>query len=305
MPPPISAAPEPHRTLTAAQRQAWQAVHARREAQAGHGTDPGVPEPPWPIHVHFHPDWHVDGRMVIEHLAMQGCYRSQFETGTSNGSYSPAAGGQRWQWEHDWFGGAYDQATASERPKYGAPDVTRLATGAAPRFGSAHLRLHHHVALRSTFCDPDSFWQPTHWGSYAQMDWAHLQCLGMADPLDRYVEAHIHGDLLMARDVAAIVLDPSHQGTPVAAWAARCGVPVEYHPGFRAGRAVLADCGEYRGADIQAAALRMLDNCRASALTPAELGRAQALGGWDAPVLKKIWHCIAGLGGPCGAGLPR
>ncbi len=285
--------PLPHPLLTAAQRHAWQTVHARREAMH---APPVADTPPWPIHVHFHPDWRVGGRMVMEHLATQGRYRSQFETGISNGSYSPTVGGQRWQWEHDWFGGAYDQAPVSERPTYGAPDVARRPTGAAPRFGSAHLRLKHEVALRSTFCDPDSFWQPTHWGSHAQMDWAQLQCMTLDDPLDRYVEAHIHGDLLLPRDVAAVVLDPSHADTEVAFRAVRCGVAVEYHSGFRADAAALCASAGYRGADIQTAALRLLQDAQAPALTPALLGRAHAENMWEPAVLKKVWHCVAGLG---------
>ncbi|MBY6438523.1 DUF3626 domain-containing protein [Rhodococcus kroppenstedtii] len=37
------------------------------------------------ITVQFHPDWpHVDGR-VIESIAAEGYYRSQFATGVSNG----------------------------------------------------------------------------------------------------------------------------------------------------------------------------------------------------------------------------
>lgn len=49
-----------------------------------------------------------------------GVYRNQFETGTSNGGLTARPGGARWRWEQRIFGGAYDDAPAGERPRYGA-----------------------------------------------------------------------------------------------------------------------------------------------------------------------------------------
>jgi hypothetical protein len=48
------------------------------------------------VTVNFHPDRLLaDGRTVAEHLAAEGVYRSQFETGISNGGLTayPGAGG--------------------------------------------------------------------------------------------------------------------------------------------------------------------------------------------------------------------
>lgn len=240
-------------------------------------------------------------------LASSGRYQSQFESGWSNGSYSPQTGGQRWQWEHDWFAGAYDSSPPGERPVYGAVDLTALGHprsigyGAAPRFGSAYLVLHPQLAMRSSFCDPDSYWQPTHIGLWLQMDWQQLQCLALPDPLDHYVEAQIHGGLVLARDVAAIVLDPSLAGSPVAAAAARCGVSVRWHGGYRLTATMLADAAAYRGAEIADALrdmLAQLGNTEHQCLTPATLGRAQAMhpARYDGPTLKKAWHCMARFG---------
>lgn len=52
------------------------------------------------------------------------------------------------------------------------------------------------------------------------------------DPLDDYVEAHVHGPLRMAEDVEAVVLDPSFVDTEVAQAAERLPCPVESHGGF-------------------------------------------------------------------------
>jgi hypothetical protein len=58
------------------------------------------------ITVNFHPDRRLrDGRTVAEHLAADGVYRSQFETGISNGGLTARPGGDRERWEHRMFAG--------------------------------------------------------------------------------------------------------------------------------------------------------------------------------------------------------
>ena len=286
--------------LQPAQLQALQAVQSRGASRCG--TAPLAP-----IHIHFHADWLHLGQPVMEQLAASGRYQSQFESGWSNGSYSPLTGGQRWQWEHDWFAGAYDASAPDERPVYGAVDIALLGYasstgyGAAPRFGSAYLVLHPQLAMRSSFCDPDSYWQPTHMGLWPQMDWQQLQCLALPDPLDHYVEAQVHGGLVLERDVTAIVLDPSLKGSPAAASAARCGVPVLWHGGYRLTSAMLAQAAAYRGTEIADALrdmLAQLGSTEPPCLTPATLGHAQAAhpARYDGPTLKKAWHCMARFG---------
>src|SRR5262245_4230990 len=93
------------------------------------------------VTINFHPDRLVAGRPILEVMARDGLYRSQFETGTSNGALTAHPGGSRWRWESRIFGGAYDDAPPSERPKYGALNFRRRSLGGSPRFGSAHLRL--------------------------------------------------------------------------------------------------------------------------------------------------------------------
>lgn len=119
------------------------------------------------ITLQLHPDrWH-QGRPLLQALREDGCYKSQFETRTSNGGLTAHEGGDRWQWESRIFGGAYDGAAPAERPKYGALDLRARPTGAAPRFGSSYLRLQTHVLQRATFCYPDSVFEPQHFGTAA------------------------------------------------------------------------------------------------------------------------------------------
>ena len=68
------------------------------------------------ITVSFHPDRLLaDGRTVAEHLVTDGRYRSQFETGISNGGLTAHPGGDRERWEQRMFAGAYPPA----RPRAG------------------------------------------------------------------------------------------------------------------------------------------------------------------------------------------
>lgn len=112
------------------------------------------------VTLQFHPDWPFRDGLVIESMAADGCYRSQFETGTSNGGLTAFPGGDRWGWESRLFGGRYDEGPVADRPLYGALDHAERAHGGSIRFGSAYVRLRSEVTQRSTFCFPDSWFEP-------------------------------------------------------------------------------------------------------------------------------------------------
>lgn len=113
------------------------------------------------VTLNFHPDRIAAGRLILHGLGADGTYLSQFVTGTGNGGLTAYPGGDRWRWEHTMFGGAYDDAPARVRPVYGALNFRHKVAGAAPRFGSAHLRLTARSLARATFCYPDSHLEPT------------------------------------------------------------------------------------------------------------------------------------------------
>lgn len=133
-----------------------------------------------PVTINFHPDRLVaDGsETLVERLAHDRVWRSQFETGTSNGGLTAHPGGDRWHWERRMFAGRYDDAAPHERPRYGALNHRRRPAGGAVRFGSAHLRLRPHVLGRTTFCYPDSVAEPEH---FAASDPTPLVALADAD----------------------------------------------------------------------------------------------------------------------------
>jgi hypothetical protein len=46
----------------------------------------GPGDPSWRVTLHFHPDRLAAGLPVLQLMVRDGAYRSQFETGTSNGA---------------------------------------------------------------------------------------------------------------------------------------------------------------------------------------------------------------------------
>lgn len=247
------------------------------------------------VDVHFHPDAsHVDGASVLSSIVAVGRWRSQFETGTSNGGLTARPGGDRWRWESRLFDGAYDGSPAEQRPAYGGLRTSDDPYGSAPRFGSAFLRVDPSVLGRVTICYPDSTFEPeavgTPTAAGAVLD--VLRTTPMQDPLDRYIEAHVHGGIRL-EDVEALVLDPSHRGTTVEEAARSLGRPLEWHPGYRLEVEGLRRSDSYRGPQHVRAAERVAVD---GALTPAVLDRARRSGALDADGAKRVWHLMARFG---------
>lgn len=192
--------------------------------------------------------------LVLDRLVHDGVYRSQFVTGTSNGGLTAHPGGDRWRWES--------------------------------RLNAATLQ-------RATFCYPDSFYEPSAYGVAARMALIELAERDEREPLDDYVEAQVHGQVLIARDVEALVLDPSHRCTPVEAAAELLGCPVEWHGGFRLAVQELRRWPDYRGQEfVDLGAEVAVDGW----LDPRILGNARLSGRYDQQALKRVWHYLARFG---------
>lgn len=230
-------------------------------------------------------------------MAADGRYRSQFETGTSNGGLTAHPGGDRWRWESRLFAGAYDNAPADARPVYGSLNHRHRPSGGSPRFGSAHLRLNAETLARTTFCYPDSVFEPVNLGTAEHMSLTDLADAeaDKKDLLDDYVEAQVHGGVRFTRDVEALVLDPCYRGSDVETGARLLMVPIDWHPGFTTSVHVIAQHADYRGPHIVEAAARIAVD---GALTPRVIGDAARAGSEEEQVLKRIWHCTARFGSP-------
>ncbi|WP_243639925.1 DUF3626 domain-containing protein [Micromonospora sp. MW-13] len=304
--------------------------------------------------INFHPDRVLaDGRTVAAALAAEGSYRNQFETGISNGGLTAYPGGDRDRWEEALFGDAYQTpgVPPRDRPRYGGLNLLDHPDGACPRFGSCHLRLRPEVLARTTLCFGDSHLGPTRFGTVevpepvlaalfdatagtgvalgvAGMDTATLARTLFRRPgrdpwrpgpaaraLDDYVEAQIHGEISLSRDVDALVLDPSFDGTEVGRLltdlAARHGWALRWHAGFEL--PVDGIDPEFRGPDIPLVAARI----HAELARPGEpvdaalVGRAAGsvatepdrwAGRGSLPVtgqhLKQLWHVLVRFGTP-------
>ncbi|KIY02030.1 uncharacterized protein Z520_02168 [Fonsecaea multimorphosa CBS 102226] len=228
------------------------------------------------VALHFHPDRPVGNRVVAQGLLEDGTYRSQFETGISNGSVSAHAGGFRDLWERSLFQGAYhaDDVSPCHRPRYGALNLMRNPEGPAPRFGSCYLVLKPEVSARSTFTFGGSQADPRYRGIVDEFD-AVLSALfeecftrdfalgvsGIRPPqlmarildlheplpanvsngvqchnLDHFIEAQVHGDVHLDRDVEALIVDPSFRGSEIWQYikgmATKYRFPLHCHHGF-------------------------------------------------------------------------
>ena len=253
-------------------------------------------DPSWRVTLHFHPDRLVAGTPILQLMAQDGIYRSQFETGTSNGGLTAHPGGDRWRWESRIFAAAYDNGPAAGRPKSGSLNFRRRLAGGSPRFGSAYLRLAAHTLARTTFCYPDSVFEPEDFGVAARV--STLVALAEADtkdPLDDYIEAHVHGLVGLAHDAEALVLDPCYRGTPAESAARRLPCPIEWHGGFTLTTTELRRHPGYRGQEIVDLGLSLARNGR---LDPLILGDASRTGQYDEQALKRVWHYVARFGDP-------
>ena len=229
------------------------------------------------IGIHFHPDRLTHNRIsVAESLYNEGVYKSQFETFISNGSVSAYKGGERDLWETRMFGGAYQYKGIShkERPKYGALNIMLYSDGPAPRFGSCYFLLSPSISYRSTYTYMDSHLELKEKGTYQEFDlilaalledsFSREIVLGESDirppklisflanlydtqsdlvkrkpsrNLDYYIEAQVHGDVSLEKDVDALVADDSFQATEIGTMLAQlCGkysIRLYWRKGFK------------------------------------------------------------------------
>ena len=222
------------------------------------------------VTLNFHPDRiSQNGKLIIDNLLSDGKYHNQFKTGVSNGGLNPYEGGQRDLWEKRLFCCAYHdgRSALADRPKYGALNIHNHIDGAAPRFGSCFFTLKPHMAGRCTFADGDSNSNPATMGTaghFCGILLAMLQSVrdtgqlygeggftvksavdyilsmrrgsmgALGRNLDFYIETHVHGDILLSKDVACLYLDGSYIGTYIEeaalALCKRYGISPRYIP---------------------------------------------------------------------------
>jgi hypothetical protein len=200
-----------------------------------------------PVTVNFHPDrFSNNGKLIIENLLTDGKYLGQFQTGTSNGGRTAYIGGERFLWEQRLFSDKYP-ANTLDRPKYGALNILSYLDGASARFGSCYFVLKQSTQPQCTFAYGDSSTNPETLCT-ARSFWGVLSAL-LADAavknrllniencplneaikillsndrisqligrnLDYCIETHIHGEVLLDKDIEALYLDGSFKNTEI------------------------------------------------------------------------------------------
>lgn len=196
---------------------------------------------------------HIDLTSRIDLLQKDTHYRNQFETKSTRGSSDLE---KRSSWEDRLFQNAYQSALAADRVKYGVlnavNDPNGIATVAA-QYGLDYLVLKC-VRLRTTFSDKDS----CNKGELASCEWyAHVLdkysnlelravvevALGERLYVDSsildtaaggYKEVQIHGQLLFAKHIEAVVVHPSRRGDPaeqkIRDWCTKLGISFQWMP---------------------------------------------------------------------------
>ncbi|KAH6605503.1 hypothetical protein Trco_004656 [Trichoderma cornu-damae] len=188
------------------------------------------------------------------------------------------------------------------RPKYGALDLMRNSDGPAPRFGSCYFLLRPGVSSRSTFTYGGSQASPKDKGTIDEFDailaalleecFTRDTALGADNVrprrmveyinalsksplveddykrlpsrnLDHLIEAQIHGDVLLSRDVEALVVDPSFftrgdTGSLLRALSETYGFPLFAHHGFQL--PVESVPSDFRGPTMPSLAARVAYN---------------------------------------------
>lgn len=247
------------------------------------------------VTINFHPDrFTTENKPILQAIAEDGYLKSQFETGTSNGGLTAYAGGERWLWEQKVFDGAYDNALNSLRPKYGALNFRNYETGASPRFGSSYFKLKPHVSARTTFCYPDSYFEPEDFAVFNRVSPLIDKALASnSDLLDDYIEAHIHGEISVKDDIECLVLDPVFRSSPIEQQALNLGIPVKWHNGYRLSLEEMSRYPDYRGHKYIELAIELAQN---GSINAKILGSAVTKRGYDEQEVKKVWHYLARFG---------
>lgn len=287
------------------------------------------------------------GENSITSLLEIGIYKNQFETKISNGSLSAYKGGDRDNWENNLFGQLFaDEAfPLSHRPKYGALDLLRHSAGPSPRFGSCYFVLEPIFTQNATFTYLDSYRTPDERGTLQVFDVIlagmledcikHGEALGemsitpnqlvdriiesLSTPysrsilqapegnLDQYIEAQVHGEILLKNAVSFLIADIGYKHTPFATslleLCEKYEIELDWHPGFEL--TVTEAIHNFRGTEMPAIATQLAVDDKINVAVLAATERVLTKDFKDKKILnyklqqlKYLWHTLVQFGKP-------
>lgn len=289
------------------------------------------------IALHFHPDriFSKDTN-VIEGMLQSGIYKSQYETNISAGSVSAYSGENRDNWEGEIFKGAYQFAKPSERPKYGSLNLTMTEDGPSPRFGSCYFLLKPEVKKRATFTYGDTYDSPQELGTIDNFELINagilkdlfirgaalgekpmnvIDFLKLANRLlpqssdfnkyrkssknlDFYVEAQVHGDISLEKDIDSLVVDFSYWRTDVAiqleALCEKYGIELKWNSGLELD--VSEFPSNFRGVEVPFYAEKYGIDGKLNAYLIGRASKQMNQEHDNLQMLKYLWHCIVRFG---------
>lgn len=188
-----------------------------------------------PVTIQFHPDKKLPGgQAAIDSFLEDPFYKNQFQTKISSGSLGPSAGSSRDGWEKKIFDGAYHTGplVPEERPKYGGLSALNSPKGnGGSWYGKCFFELRQDVKFRTTFTPRNSSGCGFDEVSTVDTIEVLLDQIGNKDSdylrkmfevargertsIDKnysgsYVEAQVHGDIDLSRDVTFLVIEKSY-----------------------------------------------------------------------------------------------
>lgn len=165
--------------------------------------------------------------ITLRNLLEDTHYRSTFEITTKGAEYLEA----RKVWESACFHKLYDGVVPFERPKYGVLNILSTPAGvtAAVSYGQCYIEYQPHVRKRITLAAGDTssarIIGVLDYPAHIMQSFTDDELLGIVDilkgdthsinPQDIYREIQIHGEVDIARDVAAVHAPRSIEQTAV------------------------------------------------------------------------------------------
>lgn len=288
-----------------------------------------------------------NGKTVLELLAKSGKYQNQFETKTSNGSLTAYRGGERDVWENLLFGQIFKQQKVPDslRPKYGSLALTGHPDGPSPRFGSCYFLTKSELTHFASFTYLDSYKNPPEKGTintfeeilacfllecferdhalgehqirpdelvkrinqYLNQECPMIQEKTLSKNLDHYIEAQIHTEISLSKDIDYLVADTAYRHTPYENLFHQISEAYSIALIWNKGRelAIKDIPNNFRGPQIPSIAKAITSENKINAYTLAlaerkykeEIGDEKAL--QDAnQQLKYLWHTLVKYGTP-------
>jgi len=169
---------------------------------------------------------HFNAKKTLQYLENDGIFKNLFEVGTGGGCTNIST---RTKWENVLFNHIYTDASAQEKVKYGALNITSDPKGIpqSKQYGTSYLIFKKHVKKRSSIVFGDSCNQDYHLSTFRHFSNIiyYLKNTLLDEIIDislnkksfstinykPYLEVQMHGNITLESDVDMICIDSNLQ----------------------------------------------------------------------------------------------